>query len=128
MFVFWCFVVVCSIFLIVSFFGCFFCDCCFCVEIHTCCRQWPDIARCTCIHSCPKSLSLDQMLYPSLTSDTDADSVNGSRKRFAAYDTVILFHHFVCSFFRRGGRSGRDFFGKCVARDSFFDHRQCQEP
>ena len=34
-----------------------------------------------------QSLSPDQVQYLSLSSDTDAHSVNGSRKRFTAYDT-----------------------------------------
>ena len=32
------------------------------------------------------------------------------------------------SILRRGRRRERDFLGKCVARASSFDHRQCQEP
>ena len=37
------------------------------------------------------SLTPDQVWYLTLSSDTDVHSVNGSRKRFTAYDTVILF-------------------------------------
>ena len=56
------------------------------IGIHTCCRQWHDNARCTYIHSCFQSLGLDHVQYLSL-SDTDAHSVNGSRKRFTAFHT-----------------------------------------
>ena len=43
--------------------------------------------RCTYEHSRFQSLSPDQVQYLSLSSDTDAHSVNGSRNRFMSYDT-----------------------------------------
>ena len=46
-----------------------------------------DSARCTYEHSRCQSLSPGQVQYLSLSSDTDAHSVNGSRKRFTADDT-----------------------------------------
>ena len=60
--------------------------------------------QCTCtyIHSCLKSFSPAQVYYQSLSSDTDAHSVNGcSRKRFTAYDTqsyYFIFLLFSCFF------------------------------
>ena len=44
-----------------------------------------------CIHTQSCSLSPDQVMYLSLSSDTDAHSVNGSRKRFTAYDTQSFY-------------------------------------
>ena len=56
------------------------------------------------VHSCLQSLILDQLWYLSLTSDTDAHSAIGSRKRFTACDTqsyyfIIILFTFLLFYF-----------------------------